>query len=51
MYRCATNLDRDDRIKGTHGRFKWRKEMVLVGKDSEVAWLYAETYTCGYVLF
>lgn len=51
MYRCAPNLDRDDRIQGTHGRFKWREEMVLVGEDPEVAWLYAETYTCGYVLF
>ena len=50
MDSSAPNFDCNDGVQGAYGGLEGGEEVVLVGEDTEVAWLDAETDTGGDVL-
>ena len=50
MDRGTSNLDSHDRVELPHGSLEGLEVVVLVGEDPETPVVYAQTYTCVYVL-
>ena len=50
MYRGAPDFDRHDRVEHPDSRLEGREEVVLVGEDTEVAWLDTQADACMHVL-